>query len=151
MSLDSVQRINDYFDLAVGAPNNLYTIHLDKNEDIPDDLGGGVWVKLSTEASFDDMTGQSLPKLCYRERGLVIVEIFCRKGLGNKNLYGIEKVVTLLRNAFRNVKLKPTGDEEGVILFEDISAPRSFEIPSRGGTDYFRKDVFINYQKNYQL
>lgn len=151
MSLDSITRINDYFDTAISIPNGLYTVHADKNENISDDMGGDVWVKLSTEAAFDDMTGQSLPELCYRERGLVIVEIFCMKGLGNLNLYGIDKVVTLLRNAFRNKRLQPTGDEEGVILFEDISAPRSFELPSRGGTPFFRKDVFINYQKNYQL
>ena len=152
MSFDSVTRINDYFDTAIADPNNLYTIHSDKNEAIEDDQGGDVWVRLSTEASFDDLTGEPSTvssEKCYTERGLVIVEIFCAKGLGTLNLYGIDKVVSILRDAFRNHKLLPIGSEEGVILFEDISAPKSFEQPSRGGRDYFRKDVFINYQKNY--
>lgn len=152
MSLDTVTRINDYFDSAVALPNNLYTIHADKNEAIQDDMGGDVWARVSTEASFDDLTGEPSTvdgEKCYTERGLVIVEVFCAKGLGTLNLYGIDKVVSILRDAFRNYKLLPTGSEEGVILFEDISAPKSFEQPSRGGTAYFRKDVFINYQKNY--
>lgn len=152
MSKDSVQRINDYFDSAVSLPFNLYTVHDDKNEGIEDDLGGDVWVRLSTEASFADKLGQPSTVggvKCYQERGLVIVEIFCAKGLGNLNLYGIDEIVSILGDAFIDVELLPTGDELGVILFENISAPKSFEQPSRGGTVYFRKDVFINYQKNY--
>lgn len=151
MSLDSITRINDYFDTAVSIPNGLYTIHVDKNEAIEDDMGGDVWVRVSTEASDDDMTGQSLPKLCYKESGVFIIEIFCAKGLGNMNLYGPNAIITIIRNAFRNKKLQPASGEEGVILFEKISTTRSFEQPSRGGRAYFRNDVFIPYQKNYQL
>ena len=153
MSLDSVTRINAYFKTIADA-NSIYTIYDDKNEAIEDDMGGGEFIRLSTEASFDELQGEpsviGAPK-CYKERGLVIVEIFTAKGLGDMNLYGVNSIVTILRNAFRNKKLLPIGSEEGIILFEDISAPKSFELPSRSGTDYFRKDVFINYQKNYSI
>ena len=151
MSLDSVTRINAYFE-TIAVANSIYTIYDDKNEAIEDDMGGGEFVRLSTEASFLNKEGQPStlgdPR-CYKERGLIIVEIFSAKGLGNMNLYGIDGIVTILGEAFVDERILPTGSEEGIILFEDISAPKAFEQPSRGGTDYYRKDVFINYQKNY--
>ena len=108
MSLDTTQRINDYFDAQVGTPNELYTIHLDKNEDIPDDLGGGVFVKLSTEASFDELTGNSRPDELFTERGIVIIEIIAPVGLGTADAYALERVVSLVRDSFRGNFLNPT-------------------------------------------
>lgn len=152
MSKDSVRRINDHFDAVVSSPHNLYTIHTDKNEGIEDDQGGDVFVRLRTEASFLEKLGQPSvlgQKRDYLERGVIIVELFCAKGLGDLNLYGIDDIVTILGEAFVDEKLLPVGSDEGIILFEDVSSGASFEQPSRGGRDYFRKDVFINYQKNY--
>ena len=149
MSIDSTTRINNFFDAQVGTPNDLYTIHLDKNEDIPDDLGGGVFVKLSTEASFDERTGRSRPDQLFTETGLVIVEIIAPVGLGTLDTYSLERVVSLIRDAFRGEFLNPVDDEEGVIYFQDISTARSFELPSKMDGDYLVKNVFINYQKNY--
>lgn len=153
MSLDSTQRINDFFEaqLGVGTTANIYTIYVDKNEDLPDDLGGGTFVKISTEASFDDETGTSLVNELYTERGIVIFEVLAPVGLGNNDLYSHAKITTLIRDTFRNKSILPTGTEEGTIYFEDMSAVRSFRLPQRQGVDYMVKNIFINYQKSYNV
>lgn len=151
MSYDSISRINDHYVNSVVIPNNLYTIDDDKNEGIKDDPGGGIWTKTFFEASDDIMTGQSLPKLCYQERGLFTVHVFAQKGLGTLDTYGLSRIATLVRNSFRNKKLQPTGNEEGVILFESVGTRQTIEVESEYSIPYMRKDIFIVYQKNYQL
>jgi hypothetical protein len=149
MSLDTITRVNSFFKSVIATPKNLYTIYLDKNEDIEDDSGGGVFVKISTESSFDDLAGNSTSERCYTEIGIVIIEVFAPVGLGTKDLYSHERVVTLIRDAFRDIKLDATGNEEGGIYFQDINTSKSFNLPSRQGRDYQIKNIFINYQKTY--
>lgn len=152
MSDDTTTRINDLFKSLVATPNSLYTIYIDKNEGIEDDLGGGVFVKLSTESSSDFLTGtRSDGSDLYTEEGNFTIEILSPKGLGNLDLYSHSRVVTLIRDAFRNKHFfNTTGTQEGDLYFFDLTTSRTFEAPSRQGTDYMVKNVFMNFQKNYR-
>lgn len=151
MSLDTTTRINDLFKSLVATPNSLYTIYIDKNEGIEDDLGGGVFVRLTTESSGDEPTGTHPADFLYTETGLFIVEILAPKSLGNLDLYSHSRVVTLIRDAFRNKHFRnTTGAQEGDLYFFDMTTSRTFEAPSRQGNDYMVKNVFINFQKNYR-
>ena len=151
MSDDTTTRINDLFKSLVATPNNLYTIYIDKNEGIEDDLGGGVFVKLSTESSSDELTGTRTDDFLYTEQGNFTIEILSPKGLGNLDLYSHSRVVTLIRDAFRNKHFRnTTGTQEGDLYFFDMTTSRTFEAPSRQGRDYMVKNAFINFQKNYR-
>jgi hypothetical protein len=151
MSLDTTTRINDLFKSLVATPNSLYTIYIDKNEGIEDDLGGGVYVRLTTESSGDEPTGTKPSDFLYTETGLFIVEILAPKSLGTLDLYSHSRVVTLIRDAFRNKHFRnTTGTQEGDLYFFDMTTSRTFEAPSRQGNDYMVKNAFINFQKNYR-
>ncbi len=161
MSLDSVTRIDSFFESQVATPNSIYTIYEDKNEGLFEG-GGGPFVKIWTEASFDDPTAvEASPEdfSCYTEEGIIIIQIFAVKGLGTMDLYSLSRIVTLVRDAFRGKRILPTGSEEGIIYFESISprqtievAPKDFPIGNSNslGLTWKRKDIFINYQKNYE-
>jgi len=150
MSLDTTTRINALFESLVATPNSLYTIYIDKNEDIPDDSGGGVFVRLTTESSEDVLAGAKPADFLYTETGLFIVEILAPVSLGTLDLYSHERVVSLIRDAFRNKKFFETGAQEGDLYFYDMTTSRSFEAPSRQDRDYMVKNVFVNFQKNYR-
>lgn len=83
-----------------------------------------------------------------------------QKGLGTIDTYGLSRVATLIRNAFRGVFLAPTGGQEGEIYFKDITISQTVEIPAQvfersgffsngGDIPWKRKDIFINYRKDY--
>lgn len=158
MSFDTTTRVDSYMGSAVATPNNITIIYEDKNEGIFE-RGGGPFIKVWTEASFDDPTGiRNGQNVCFTEDGIVIIQIYIVSGYGNKDLYKLEKVADLIKEAFRGVELIPTGSEEGIILFEDFTTRQTITIDNtfdgRSGSrndflPYKRKDIFINYQKNY--
>lgn len=152
MSVDTAQRVNDYWDSEVATPENIYTIHIDKNEGIPaTEGGGGTWVTIETQTLLDNLTGRSSVSNCFTEDGMIIIKIYAQKGLGNLDLYSLERVSDLVKKAFRFDKpLLMTGTQEGNIYFEDIIPRQTITDPAPGLSDYRRKDIFINYQKTYE-
>jgi len=159
VSLDSVTRIDAFFKAQITDLLGIETIFEDQNKG-QFEPGGGMFIKMWVEPSFDELTGSSLPDSLYTEDGLIVIQVFTIKGQGTKNLYALESVGTSIRNAFRDVFLNPTGSEEGAIYFEDVSTRQTIEIgrqnSSQGRGSSFdgvwkRKDIFINYQKSYRI
>jgi len=159
MSLDSVTRIDDYFKTSITDVLGIETIFEDENKG-QFEPGGGMFIKMWVEPSFDDLTGNSIPNKLYTERGLVVIQIFTIKGQGTKNLYALESVGTSIRDAFRDKFLDSDGTQEGAIYFEDISTRQTIEIgrqnsPQGRGSSFNgvwkRKDIFVNYQKSYNV
>jgi len=160
MSLDTVTRIVDFFEANgfVSEPTGaeIYTIFRDKNYDLGNDSGGGPFCEVFIEASGDSFVGYGTaigPD--YTETGIVVVRIFADAGLGDLDLYSLSRVSDIIRDTFRDqttgkqLKLWPTGGQQGMILFEDMSSRQTIEDDTTYDTVYRRKDIFINYQKVY--
>lgn len=150
MSFDTVTRVNEFFADNVATPNSLYTVYLDDNTNPPTNSGAGPWCEVETEASFDELVAQGPTTHTYKEHGLVTVSVFVDVGLGNKIPKALAKVVTLVRDAFRDKTILDTGPEEGCIYFESIDTSRSVTNDTKFNRKWKRKDIFINYQKNYK-
>lgn len=159
MSLDTVKRVADYWKSTLEDVSGIHTVYFDKNYGLPESTDGP-WVKLFIEASFDDpLAVANSQDVCFTEDGQIIAQIYAEKGIGDKDLYSLERVSDLIKEAFRGFTLLPGAGEKGNILFEDISSRQTIEIDrsdsnfGRGSTDdrdWRRKDIFINYQKNYE-
>ena len=156
MSLDTVTRVIDFFETNIETPNSLYTIYRDKNYDLSLDEGGGPFCELFVAPSFDSFVGYGAGVTTdYTEIGTIVIRIFVDSGLGDDDYLSLSRVSDIIRDAFRDqvtgkqLKLFPTGSQEGVILFEDMEPSQTVIEESRRDITYRRKDIFINYQKLY--
>lgn len=156
MSLDTVTRINDFFEDNVATPNDIYTIYKDKNYASRQSNGAGPFCEVWVESSFDSFTGYGAgATTAYNEAGVVVIRIFVDEGLGDRDLYSLSRVYDLVRDSFRDqttgkqLKLWPTGSEEGMILFENLESRQTVTDETTYLRPHRRKDIFINYQKLY--
>lgn len=149
MSLDTVTRVNKYFKDTVADPNSIFTIFEEDNERQSDGNGRGPLIRLFVEPALDTLLNDGSQFL---EDGTVIAQIFVDVGESTSDQH---RIATLIRDAFRQVKLTATGGEQGDIYFQDIEMANGGQVPKanlRNNTRdkqkwWLRQDVFITYNK----
>lgn len=161
MNDNSAPRIDTFFENQITIPESIYTVFEDKNEGIFEG-GGGPFVKIWTEAGTSSPVAvQDSPETfsCSDEFGQVIIQIFAVKGLGTIDLYSLSRIATLIDNKFVGKRILPTGDDNGIIYFEEMSTRQTVEVAPQDfplgrsnsmGLTWKKKEIFINYQKNYE-
>lgn len=151
MSLDTIERINSFFETAVATPNQIYTIYEENNEDLREN-NVGPFAKLFIEPSSDFTEGVGVTADLNKEEGVITAQLYVEKGEATKILY---QYVTAIRDAFRYKTLQPETGEEGPIEFLEINNRRVGLIGKenqgygRDSIQWFRIDVSIRYRKDY--
>lgn len=147
MSVDTITRVNAYFKTNVADVLNLFTIYKNDNKDLLEP-SSGPFVNLWVDSASDDIYTDGKK---YIETGQVIAQIRIEEG---ESTLRLEIIGDAIRNAFRDLKLKPTGGEEGQIDIGSIEPSNAGTIPrekankGRAGSRPWRGlDLFLNYSK----
>lgn len=149
MSLDTITRVNEFFKDTVATPNTLFTIYEEENKRIPDGNGRGPMVRLFIEVGTETLLNDDSQ---YFEEGVIIAQVFVDVGESTADQH---RIATIIKNAFRQVKLTAGGGQQGDIYFQDIEMGNGGQVPKqrlRNNTKekqrwWLRQDVFITYNK----
>lgn len=141
MSVDTTERI------ITKAQNDLsayYIVDLTINEDLIEQASApfiAIDVEPFTDFTIDDSEDSA------EEEGVAIFKIFSEKGTGTNELHEIRDAI---KTAFRQVQVKPTGQQEGTLVFGDLTQRAVFEQQTRRGEiPFLELDVMIDYKKIY--
>jgi hypothetical protein len=145
MSVDTIERVNEYFKAAVADVLPVFTIYKNVNENLPESSSGPM-VKLWVEPDFDSLLTDADQ---YQEHGIVIAQVFIEEGESSLLLHSI---MDSIKVAFRSKKLvDPSSD---IFFYDDIEFSNGGTVPreqgnrGRGSTREWRKwDMFIPYSK----
>ena len=149
MSLDTVTRVNAFFESVVATPNNIFTIYEELNERQSDGNGRGPIVRLFIEVGNETL---SVDGIEWFEEGIVIAQVFVDVGESTADQH---RIATIIKNAFRQVRLTASASNEGDIYFQDVEMGRGGQVPKeqlRNSSNqkqryWVKQDVFITYNK----
>ena len=143
MSVDTIERINAYFEANITDVIPVYTIFKNVNEGLPES-GSGPFIKLWVEPSDDFLLtdgGQ------YQEDGIVIAQVFVEEGESTLILHEIMDQIKLV---FRQLQMSPTGTEIGLIAFEPMEFSNSGTVTTEdfsSSISWRKWDMFMPYSK----
>jgi hypothetical protein len=147
MSLDTIERIESRIEDEIESNYSRYVIYESLNEDLPDQ-GSGPFIKVFIEPDTDYLDGIATGEKMYTEFGSVVFQIFDEEGSGTRDLHTI---ATEIRDSMRDVLMYPTGSQEGTIHLQEYEERASAISIKSGGRNWKRKDVFVGYQKSYDV
>lgn len=143
MSVDTITRVNAYFETNVADVIPVFTIYKNVNENLPEP-GSGSFVKLWVEPSLDQLFTDGGK---YQESGVIIAQIYVEEGESTLELHSISDVIKI---AFRQLQLEPIGGEIGTITVSDIETANRGTVATEdygSNISWRRWDVFITYAK----
>ena len=155
MSEDTISRIDQFSIDNIFTPNS-YVYEIESLNRNYRDQGSGPYINLAVEVFTDKLFGTAPGTATQREEGVVFYEIFDRIGSGTRDLYIIRDKI---RNVFRDPsipsklkKLDPTGNQEGQIIFYEVSQRPAVDVSRTSSRQGWRRlDVLVSYTKYYSI
>jgi hypothetical protein len=153
MSLDTADRFKADFitNIADVYTDYEYSYTMDNDGIELENYGAGPVIEVNVEPFDDEFFG-----VCpagdpqeYQEEGLFVIRFYTELGSGSNEA---GTFYTILRNQYRQSEIAQGVGEEGTIYIDRISRRPRVEVRNpRDERDWVRHDMFLAYQKYYDI
>ncbi|MCM8527312.1 MAG: hypothetical protein NE327_12400 [Lentisphaeraceae bacterium] len=151
MSLDTITRVETYLETNIWTPNSYDYENFSINE--VNDHGSGPWALVIVTPASTAVSGMEAAEHNLLEEGVITIQIFQEKYAGNRNNYTMAKTIRDTLVTVPQLKLYPTGSEEGVIHIYNLEQRgQPVEVEREDGEDpWIRLDIFVAYKKYFDI